>query len=300
MAGTVNGVLIPLVTPFIEGKVDIAAYRQLVVHYLAKGIHGLIPLGTTGESPTIEENEYNQIVEATVDVVKGKVPVYVGVSSNSTLKAVHLIENLNRYSVSGYLVTSPYYSLPSQQGIYDHYARIAGATDKQILLYNIPHRTGRNVENETTLRLSKIPNIVGIKDSSGNVPQSIELLRERDPGFSVLTGEDILFYFNVVSGGNGGIMASAHLQTDRFIRVWDSIRKNDLPASLSEWNKLTKMIPLLFKEPSPAPIKYILAKKGLIQSAELRPPMTTVSEAFKSVLDNFLSVEATWGLGRSY
>lgn len=292
MVSTANGVLIPLVTPFIDGRVDIATYRKLVAHYLGKGIHGLVPLGTTGESPTIEENEYNQIVEAAVDVVKGKVPVYVGVSSNSTQKAVHLVENLNRFSVSGYLVTSPYYNLPSQEGIFEHYARVAGATDRQILIYNIPNRTGRNVENETTLRLSRIPNIVGIKDSSGNVPQSIELLRERDPGFSVLTGEDILFYFNVVSGGDGGIMASAHLQTDRFVRVWDSVRRNDLKTGLSEWNKLTRMIPLLFKEPSPAPLKYILARKGLIESAELRPPMTTISEAFKSVLDNFLGEEA--------
>jgi 4-hydroxy-tetrahydrodipicolinate synthase len=289
VAGRVNGVLIPLVTPFIDGKVDIATFRQLVVHYMAKGVHGLVPLGTTGESPTIEENEYEQIVEATVEVVKGKVPVYVGVGSNSTQRAVRLIGNLNRYGISGYLVTSPSYNLPSQEGIYEHYARVAGATDKQVLIYNIPHRTGRNVENDTTLRLSRIPNIVGIKDSSGNVPQSIELLRERDPGFSVLTGEDILFYFNAVSGGNGGIMASAHLQTDRFIRVWDCIQKNDLRAALSEWNILTKMIPLLFKEPSPAPVKYILARQGLIKSAELRPPMTEVSEGFKRVLDNFVS-----------
>jgi len=213
----------------------------------------------------------------------------VGVSSNSTAKAVRQVENLNRYGVSGYLVTSPYFNLPSQEGVFEHYARAAGATDKQVLIYNIPYRTGRNVENATTLRLSKIPNIVGIKDSSGNVPQSIELLRERDPGFSVLTGEDILFYFNAVSGGNGGIMASAHLQTERFVRVWDCVQKNDLQNALPEWNMLTRMIPQLFKEPNPAPIKYILARKGLIPSAELRPPMTGVSEAFKSVLDGFLA-----------
>jgi 4-hydroxy-tetrahydrodipicolinate synthase len=255
MAGRVSGVLIPLVTPFLDGRVDIESYKRLVLSCLGKGIHGLIPLGTTGESPTIEENEYSQVVEATVDVVKGRMPVYVGVSSNSTAKAVHQVENLNRYDISGYLVISPYYNLPSQDGIFEHYARIAGSTDKQILIYNIPYRTGRNVENATSLKLSRIPNIVGIKDSSGNVPQSIELLRERDPGFSVLTGEDILFYFNAVSGGNGGIMASAHLQTERFVRVWDCIQKSDLQTALSEWNTLTRMIPLLFKEPNPAPIK---------------------------------------------
>jgi len=289
LAGRVNGVLIPLVTPFIDGRVDIESYRRLLLHYLGTGIHGLVPLGTTGESPTTEEKEYNQIVEAAVDVVKGALPVYVGVSSNSTAKVVRQVENLNRYGITGYLVTSPYFNLPSQEGLFEHYTRVAGATDKQILIYNIPYRTGRNVENATTLRLSKIPNIAGIKDSSGNVPQSIELLRERDPGFSVLTGEDMLFYFNAVSGGNGGIMASAHLQTERFVRVWDCVKKNDLQTALTEWNTLTRMIPHLFKEPNPAPIKYILARKGLIASAELRLPMTGVSEAFKSVLDSFLS-----------
>ena len=292
MTGVTKGVLLPVITPFVGGKVDIATYKKLLLHYLSKGIHGLVPLGTTGESPTIEEDEYNQIVEATIEVAKDKVPIYVGVSGNSTRKVIDQINSLNSYDITGYLVTSPYYNLPSQQGIFDHFAMLADSTDKQILIYNIPYRTGRNVENETILRLSKIPNIVGIKDSSGIVSQSIELLRERHPRFAVFTGEDILFYFNIVSGGNGGILASAHLQTDRFVRVWESVQEIDLKTALMEWNKLTKMIPLLFTEPNPAPIKYILAKKGIIASPELRPPMGTISEHLKSELDRFMSEQA--------
>ena len=281
-----------MITPFVGGKVDIETYKKLLVYYLGKGIHGIIPLGTTGESPTIEEDEYNEIVEATIDVAKDMVPIYVGVSSNSTRKAIHQIENLNLYNISGYLVTSPYYNLPSQQGIFEHFAKLADATDKQILIYNIPYRTGRNVENETILRLSKIPNIVGIKDSCGIVSQSIELLRDRDPQFAIFTGEDMLFYFNIVSGGNGGILASAHLQTDRFVRVWESVQQIDLKTALLEWHKLTRMIPLLFTEPNPAPIKYILAKKGIIASAELRPPMGTISEGLRIELDRFIIDES--------
>jgi len=292
MAGMTKGVLLPVITPFVGGKVDIETYKKLLVYYLGKGIHGIIPLGTTGESPTIEEDEYNQIVEATIDVAKDMVPIYVGVSSNSTRKAIHQIENLNLYNISGYLVTSPYYNMPSQQGIFEHFAKLADATDKQILIYNIPYRTGRNVENETILRLSKIPNIVGIKDSCGIVSQSIELLRDRDPQFAIFTGEDMLFYFNIVSGGNGGILASAHIQTDRFIRVWESVQQIDLKTALLEWHKLTRMIPLLFTEPNPAPIKYILAKKGIIASAELRPPMGTISEGLRIELDRFIIDEA--------
>jgi 4-hydroxy-tetrahydrodipicolinate synthase len=292
MADITRGVLLPVITPFNGGKVDIETYKKLLSYYLGKGIHGLVPLGTTGESPTIEEDEYNQIVEATIDIAKDRVPIYVGVSGNSTRKVMDQIKNLNPYSVTGYLVTSPYYNLPSQQGIFEHFAQLADATDKQILIYNIPYRTGRNVENETILRLSKISNIVGIKDSSGIVSQSIELLRERDTQFAVFTGEDILFYLNIVSGGNGGILASAHLQTERFIRVWEAVQDIDLKLALMEWNKLTKMIPLLFTEPNPAPVKYILAKKGIIPSPELRPPMSTISEKLKSELDRLIIQES--------
>jgi 4-hydroxy-tetrahydrodipicolinate synthase len=292
MADITKGVLLPVITPFTGGKVDIEAYKKLLRYYLGKGVHGLVPLGTTGESPTIDEDEYDQIVEATIDVAKDKVPIYVGVSGNSTRKVMDQIENLNPYNITGYLATSPYYNLPSQQGIFEHFAQLADATDKQILIYNIPYRTGRNVENENILRLSKISNIVGIKDSSGVVSQSIELLRERDTQFAVFTGEDILFYLNIVSGGNGGILASAHLQTERFIRVWEAVQDIDLKTALAEWNKLTKMIPLLFTEPNPAPIKYILAKKGIIPSPELRPPMSTISEKLKSELDRFVIQES--------
>ena len=292
MTDITRGVFLPVITPFTGGKVDIETYKKLIGYYLGRGVHGLVPLGTTGESPTIEEFEYNQIVEATIEVAKDKVPIYVGVSGNSTRKVADQIANLNRYYITGYLVTSPYYNLPSQQGIYEHFAQLANATDKQILIYNIPYRTGRNVENETILKLSKISNIVGIKDSSGVVSQSIELLRDRDPRFAVFTGEDILFYLNIVSGGNGGILASAHLQTERFIRVWEAVQDIDLKTALAEWNKLTKMIPLLFTEPNPAPIKYILAKKGIIPSPELRPPMTTVSKKLKSELDRFIVAES--------
>ena len=231
-------------------------------------------------------------MEATIEVAKDKVPIYVGVSGNSTRKVADQIASLNRYDITGYLVTSPYYNLPSQQGIVEHFVQIADATDKQILIYNIPYRTGRNVENETILKLSKISNIVGIKDSSGVVSQSIELLRERDPHFAVFTGEDILFYLNIVSGGNGGILASAHLQTERFIRVWEAVQDIDLKTALAEWNKLTKMIPLLFTEPNPAPIKYILARKGIIPSPELRPPMSSISKKLESELDRFMVAES--------
>jgi 4-hydroxy-tetrahydrodipicolinate synthase len=288
MPNAISGVYLPIITPFSNGRVDMAGYKRLLSHYLQKGIHGVVPLGTTGECPTVEEAECQAIVEATVAVAKA-VPIYVGVSANSTAKGVHQIQSLNRHPISGYLVASPYYNLPSQQGILDHYRALADATDKQILIYNIPYRTGRNLENDTILKLAGVPNIAGIKDSCGIVAQSVELLRERDPRFAVLTGEDIFFYFNVVSGGDGGILASAHLQTERFLRVWDSVQRGDLKSALGEWNVLTKIIPLMFREPNPAPIKYMLAKKGIIDSPEVRLPLAPISEQLRATIDKLIA-----------
>ncbi len=288
MEVSLEGVFLPVITPFFEGQVDFTSYERLLQHYISKGISGLIPLGTTGEVPTIDEEEYFRIVDATVRIVDSRVPVLVGVSSNSTMKALHIVEALARYPVQGYLVTSPYYNLPSQLGIYEHFRTLAGSTDRKIVIYNIPYRTGRNIENDTIFKLSKIPNIVGIKDSCGNIAQTLELLRDRDPGFSVLTGEDTLFYFNIVNGGSGGILAAAHLRTECFTKTRQLVQQNDHHKALQEWNRISKIIPLLFKEPNPAPVKYVLAKKGLIRSEEVRLPLVSVSDGLKKTFDKLI------------
>ena len=280
-----NGVFLPIVTPFQAGKVDLAGYERLVQYYMERGISGLVPLGTTGEQPTLEEDECLALVEATIKVVQGRVPIYVGVSSNSTKKAVGQVEKLSKFHIDGFLVTSPYYSLPSQDGIVEHYRAISASTDKSILVYNIPHRTGRNMTNPTLKRLWEIPNIVGVKDTCGVVAQTIELLRDKPDRVSVLAGDDLLYFLNATSGGNGGILASAHFQTEAFVEVWRSIERNDVSGALKVWNRLSKFIPLLFQEPSPGPIKYVLQKKGLIESSEVRLPMTEISDELKVVLD---------------
>jgi len=292
MITRMQGVFLPIITPFRDGKIDFESYKNLLKFYLEKGVNGFIPLATTGEAPTVEEGEYRHVIEATIEIVSTAVSIYAGISSNSTQKAIHLIQSLARYPLEGYLVASPYYNLPSQQGIHDHFVKLAEATDKSIIIYNIPYRTGRNVENETILKLSRVKNIIGIKDSCGNAAQTIELLRERDPGFSVLTGEDVLFYFNVVHGGDGGILASAHLRTDRFLRIFELVRQNDHQEALKAWNAISGFIPLLFKEPNPAPIKYILQKKGLIKSAEVRQPLAPISDGLKNTFDRLIAEQA--------
>jgi 4-hydroxy-tetrahydrodipicolinate synthase len=288
MTNSLQGVYLPIITPFHRSQVDLDSFRSLLQHYIGLGINGVIPLATTGEAPTIEEEEFFEIVETTVEIVASRIPILIGISANNTIKALHIVQSLAKYAVQGYLVTSPYYNLPSQQGIYEHFRKLAEATDRQIIIYNIPYRTGRNIENETIFRLSKVPNIAGIKDSCGSIAQTIELLREREPGFSVMTGEDMLFYLNVVSGGSGGVLAAAHVQTERFTRVFELVRNNDHRQALQEWNKFSRHIPLLFKEPNPAPVKYVLAKKGLIKSEEVRLPLVTISDALKKTFDQLI------------
>jgi 4-hydroxy-tetrahydrodipicolinate synthase len=287
MNSAIGGVYLPIVTPFRHGAVDLDSYRRLVDHYVAAGVDGLIPLGTTGEGPTVEEREAHEIIEATLELA-GELPVYLGIGANATAKGVRRLESFDRYPLAGYLVTAPYYNLPSQEGIIAHYRALAAATDKRILLYNIPYRTGRNLTNETILTLAELPNIVGVKDSCAVLTQSIELLRERPPGFSVFTGEDLFFLFNLVSGGDGGILASAHIQTERFLRVRDAVASGDLPAARRDWDALTPLIPLLFAEPNPAPIKHVLARQDLIASAEVRLPLSPISAGLMNALDELV------------
>jgi len=286
---TFSGVWLPIITPFIDGEIDYAGYEKLIDHYLRAGVTGIIPLGTTGESPTIDEVEAETLVERTVAAVAGRVPVLVGVGANDTRKAVKAVKRLGRQSVQGILSVCPYYNRPSQDGMREHFTRIAEATDREILIYNIPYRTSVNLANDTLLRLAELPNIVGVKDSSGNLPQSLELLRWRPEGFAVMTGDDPFFYTMLAHGGDGGILASSHLNTELFLGVYERMTKNDHHGARSLWAKLETLVPLLFKDANPMPIKHCLWRQGLITSPECRLPLTRISQALAEELDVALS-----------
>jgi len=286
-----SGVWLPIITPFKDGEVDYAGYERLLEHYVRAGVSGVIPLGTTGESPTIDEAETEALVERTVATVAGRVPILIGVGGNDTRKVVKAVKRLQKHAVQGILSVCPYYNRPSQDGMREHFTRVAEATDRPILIYNIPYRTGVNLANETLLALAAIPNIAGVKDSSGHIAQSLDLLRQRPPGFTVLTGEDAFFYTMLAHGGDGGILASAHVETATFLSVYERMVANDHQGALKAWSRLEPMVPLLFKEPNPVPIKHCLWRQGLIASAECRLPLTRVSDALAKDLDRLVSTE---------
>ena len=284
----ISGIWLPIVTPFVNGAIDLAGYERMLTHYLARGVTGIFPLGTTGESPTIDEDEMEAVVDRTVSVVAGRVPVFVGVGGNATAKVLKTLKRLERYAFPGIVSVCPYYNRPGQDGMREHFTRIAEATDKRILIYNIPYRTSVNLANDTLLRLAELRNIVGVKDSSGNLAQSLELLRLRPADFAVLTGDDGSLYTMLAHGADGGILASSHVRTERFIAVYERMMANDHHGARKIWAELETLVPLLFKEANPMPIKHCLWRQGLIASPECRLPLTQVSRALADELDRAL------------
>lgn len=280
-----QGVWLPIVTPFRDDEVDYAAYRHLLEYYLPKGIAGLIPLGTTGECPTISDDEMEKIVETTVELVNQRIPVYVGVGGNYTKKVLKTLKAIEKYPIQGILSVCPYYNRPNQHGMFQHFLQISEATELNIMIYNIPYRTGVNLENDTLFELAELKNIVALKDSCGNLKQSFHLLAHKPDNFAVLTGEDAFFYTMLVHGGDGGVLAAAHLKTEQFVNVFRLVQTNNHQAALEEWWELAEFIPLLFQEPNPGPIKYCLKKLQIIPSQETRLPITEISEELMDVLD---------------
>jgi 4-hydroxy-tetrahydrodipicolinate synthase len=282
----IQGLWLPLITPFRDGALDEASLRRLARHYLGQPVDGLILAATTGEGLTLDEEETARLVTVVAGEVAGKIPVYLGLSGSDTRKMVKALARTAPWPVDGYLIACPYYSRPSQEGLYRHFATLAGETTRPIMVYNIPYRTGVNMSNDTLLRLAELSSIAGVKDCCLDQAQSFDLARAKPQGFAVMTGEDALFYGALTQGADGGILAAAHVDTARFAAVWNALIGGDQPGALRAWRGLVDLPRLLFAEPNPAPIKYWLARAGLIDSPEVRLPMTPVTDALAARIDH--------------
>jgi 4-hydroxy-tetrahydrodipicolinate synthase len=283
-----QGIWLPLITPFKDGAFDETSARRLARHYVTEAIDGFILGATTGEGLTVDEDEivrYAEICRAEIDASPRRVSLYLGLSGSDTRKLIKMLANTSTWPVDGYLIVSPYYTRPSQLGLYRHFATLAENTARPIMLYNIPYRTGVNLGNEQMLRLAEISNIVGVKDCCADAAQSFDLLRDRPENFAVLTGEDALLHNALTQGADGGVVASAHVQTQAFAAVRNQMLRGDHAGALSAWRALVDLPRLLFAEPSPAPIKHWLWREGLIDSPEVRLPMTTVSDGLAARID---------------
>jgi 4-hydroxy-tetrahydrodipicolinate synthase len=281
-----EGLWLPLITPFKDGHLDEISLKRIVRHCAGEPVDGFILAATTGEGLTLDESETRRLAAIVAGELDGKPPIYLGLSGSDTRKLAKALEHTGDWPVDGYLVACPYYSRPSQEGLYRHFAALAGHTDKPIIVYNIPYRTGVNLANDTLLRLTEFANIVGVKDCCVDPAQSFDLLRSRPRGFAVLTGEDALFHGALTQGADGGILAAAHTETRAFAQIRDTLLAGDGPAALRLWGKLVDLPRLLFAEPSPAPVKYWLWRAGLIDSPEVRLPMTGASEGLAARIDS--------------
>ncbi|MBZ7922178.1 4-hydroxy-tetrahydrodipicolinate synthase [Ensifer adhaerens] len=291
-----GGLWLPLITPFRDGELDERSLRRLVTHYAAEPIDGFILGATTGEGMALDEGECERLVAITREMLAAvgrRIPVYFGLSGSDTRKSVRALARTEAWDVDGYLIACPYYTRPSQRGLFAHFSALADATDRPILIYNIPYRTGVNLGNETMLQLAERRNIVGVKDCSADAAQSFDLLRHKPQDFAVLTGEDPLFYTALTQGAEGGITASAHVHTAAFAAIRNRLISGDQPGALADWQRLADLPRLLFAEPSPGPIKHWLWRTGLIDSPEMRLPMVPVSDELAARIDRAMKMQAS-------
>ena len=283
-----QGLWLPLITPFRDGELDEPSLRRMVRHYAGSPVDGLILAATSGEGMTLGIAELEQLV-ATVRTeladLRRTMPICLGLSGAGTQKMRDTLDETAAWPIDFYLIASPYYTRPSQRGLLQHFEALADHAAWPIVLYNIPYRTAVNLGNETLLRLAEHRNIVGIKDCCADREQSIDFLRRRPSGFSILTGEDAQYFDALTDGADGAILLSAHIETETFASVRTLLKQGDRDAAQACWESVAELTKLLFAEPSPAPAKYWLARTGLIDSAEVRLPMVEVSAELAGRLD---------------
>lgn len=289
-----SGLWLPLITPFRDGNLDVASLRRLVRHYATTAIDGLILGATTGEGLVLDEIEAERLASicaAELHAARRPMPIYLGLAGSDTRKVAAMIARSEAWPIDGYLISAPAYTRPSQQGLYLHFAALSDTTSRPIMIYNIPYRTAVNIGNDVMLRLAERANIVGLKDCSADTLQSVDLLCRKPAGFAVLTGEDALFYSALAQGADGGILASAHVETSAFAQIAEHIRAGNQPAALAAWSTIADLPRLLFAEPSPAPIKHWLWRQGLIDSPEVRLPMVPVSEELAGRIERRMTTD---------
>lgn len=281
-----KGTGVALVTPFTETfAVDYDALGRVIDHVIAGGVEYVVTLGTTGETPTLNKDEKIKIIEYTYEKVNGRVPVVVGIGGNNTAELINELQSTPLDKATAVLSAAPYYSKPSQEGIFQHYKALAEASPKPILLYNIPGRTGRNMTAETIVRLSHIPNIVGIKEASGDMTQLAQIIRDLPEDFLVVSGDDGLTLPQIAAGMDGVISVIANAYPKRFSEMVRLCLKEDFKGARAINNKYIKIYDLLFAENNPAGVKAFLTQQGLINNF-LRLPVTPVSdELYKKIAE---------------
>ena len=285
----IRGSIPALVTPFRDGAVDEPTLRALIEWQITAGSHGLVPVGTTGESATLSHAEHQRVTEITIEVAAGRVPVIAGCGSNSTQEAISLIRHAEKAGADAALVVCPYYNKPNQEGLYRHFKALAEASDLPIIVYNIPGRSVIDMTPETMGRLAEIKTIIGVKDATGNIARVSQQRITCGKEFIQLSGNDETALAFNASGGRGCISVAANVAPDLCARFQEATLAGDYATALELNDKLFPLHMALFSDASPGPTKYALWKLGRIASPEVRLPMTEPSEAARARVDAALA-----------
>src|SRR5580693_6887545 len=280
---TFRGSFTALVTPFKNGRVDEAAFRGLVDWQISEGTHGLVPVGTTGESPTLSHDEHKRVVEWCIDEAKGRVPVIAGAGSNSTKEAIELAEHAEKAGADAVLVVTPYYNKPTQEGLYQHFKAINDAIGIPIIIYNIPPRSVIDMSVDTMARLFELKNIAGVKDATASMVRVSQQRQAMGPGFNQLSGEDATALGFMAHGGHGCISVTANVAPRLCAEFQGACLKGDYAAALKLQDKLMPLHHALFIETNPAPAKYALSVLGKCADA-VRLPLVPVSDKSKAAV----------------
>ena len=284
-----TGMLVALVTPFKNGQVDYAAIERLVDWHVEQGTDGLVPVGTTGESPTVDVEEHQKILQTVVERAAGRIPVVAGTGANATAEAIHLTRYAKDIGADGSLQVCPYYNKPTQEGLYRHFAAIAEAVDLPMVLYNIPGRTGVSLAPGTIARLAQLPQVVGVKESTGSMDQASEILAQCD--LVVLSGDDSLTLPLMAVGAQGVISVVGNLVPKDVKRLTDAMLAGDVATAQEAHRRLFPLCRAMFIETNPIPIKTAMKMVGLLESDEKRLPMTDLApehaEALKEALEEY-------------
>ena len=280
-----RGSIPALVTPFRDEAFDEAAFRDLVEWQIAEGSHGLVPVGTTGESATLTAAEHRQVISACVDQAKGRVPVIAGCGSNSTAAVMEYMRAAQDAGADAALVVLPYYNRPNQEGIFRHFERLSAASSLTVVVYNVPGRTVTDILPETLGRVAKLPNVVGIKDASGDMSRVTAHRALCGHGFAQLSGNDDMSLGFLAMGGVGTISVTANVAPALFARFHDAYLSGDHATALDIQDRLFPLHKALFSDASPGPVKYALSRVRSGFPADLRLPMTPPSEASRRAVD---------------
>lgn len=282
-----RGSIVAIVTPFANGAIDDAAFQALVEWHIEQGTAGIVPVGTTGESPTLDHDEHERVVELCVEAAAGRVPVIAGTGSNSTAEAVRLTRHAKACGADAALVVTPYYNKPTQAGLFAHFKAIHDAADIPIVIYNIPGRCVVDMSVETMARLAALPNIVGVKDATNDIVRPLHTAAACGPDFCLLSGEDANVLAFLAHGGHGIISVTANAAPRLCADLHEAWAKGDAAAALAIHRKLLPLHDALFVETSPAPVKYAVSRLGRC-SEQVRLPLVAPSEATRARVDDAL------------